>query len=87
MSSIDEIDYEDTLLHGFESTGLRRDNQALRRKLADMEERLLAAQHRSSGVKGIRELRERADRFERLYRVTLARCEILARKLREAGSP
>ena len=78
-----EVDYEDVLLNGFESVGLRRENIMLKRKLAETEAKLLEAQHRSSGVKGIGEERERADKNERLYRAALARCEVLNRKVRE----
>ena len=77
-----ELDYEDVLLNGFESVDLRRENAVLRRRLLAAETRLLANPV-ANGSKGVKAERERADKYERLYRVALARCEVLNRKLRE----
>jgi regulator of replication initiation timing len=76
------VDYEDMLLNGFESVDLRRENAVLRRRLQAAETRLLANPV-ANGSKGVKAERERADKYERLYRATLARCEILNRKVRE----
>ena len=78
-----DVDYEDMLLNGFESVDLRRENTMLKRQLEEAENMLLQAQHRCSGIKGIAEERERADKYESLYRAVLARCEVLNRKVRE----
>lgn len=88
MTLHDTLDYEDTLLNGFEAHDLRRENQDLKRRLAEMEGRLRETQRCSSGSNGVKELRARAaqtDKYENLYAISLRRNEILNRKLKELG--
>lgn len=86
MDEVDGLDYEDVLLNGFEANELRRENESLRRQLETLRSAL--ADRPQSGKPGISDMRKRAaeaDRFERLYQITLQRCEILARKVKELG--
>lgn len=84
---MNELEYEDVLLNGFEAVDLRRENTRLKQRLQVMEMRLRQAEAKTvpTTKKTRSDTKRRADDFEALYKATLARCEVLRRRVKELG--